>query len=247
MKLLTLLTLSFLTAPALASEITSPFYIPSTGHVLSQTQTSFSKMKQTPGKRTYHRLLDEEISLGLGAHFSAILSGNLNWTHQKQRTSLSFPHKTGYSTGVKGQWALKGLLTQTAILYHQTNNVHFTPRRTLEGHFRFGKELKTLTPYLHLVGNFPLNARTEFNNPIYRGETGVFQNINNKMTLDTALYLQYDKNIKGKSYGIQAEWSYLPVSWVAIGLNGSWQARGHAKYNEKTYHKSIGIKTTFSF
>ena len=247
MKLLSFLTVSFLTLPALASEITSPFYLPEARHVLSQTQAAFSKSKKTPAMRTYHRFLEEDITLGLGSGLSAMFSGDLNWTREKQQTSFSAPHKTGYKAGMKGQWELGGVLTQLSTLYHQTNNVDFSPRRTIETHLRLGKNLKTLTPYLHLAGNFPLNARPEFNNPVYRGETGVFQNINDKMTLDTALYLQYDKNVKGKSYGIQCEWSYLPVSWVAIGLNGSWQARGHAKAHAKTYHQSIGIKTTFSF
>ena len=104
-----------------------------------------------------------------------------------------------------------------------------------------------MTPYLNLLGNFPLNARPDFNNPLYRSEVGIFQSINDKMTLDTALYLQYDKNEKGKSYGIQGEYSYLATPWLAFGLNGSWQARGHAKGGAKTYQKSMGIKTTLSF
>ena len=117
----------------------------------------------------------------------------------------------------------------------------------MEADLRFGKALKSMTPYLHLTGHFPLNAHPEFNNPIYRAETGVFQNVNDKMTLDTALYLGYDKNIHGKSYGIRTELSYLVCSWASIGINGEWQARGHAKNGAKTYHQSVGANIRLAF
>ena len=235
--------------PVSATEITSPFYLPNAGHLLNQTRGNYTKnkIKTTPLTRTYHRALNNELTVGLGAGFAALVSGELNWTRQKQVTTLSEPHTTAYKVGLKGQWETGPVLTQLSALYHQTDNVAFLPRRTLETHLRFGKPLKSMTPYLHLTGDFPLNARPEFNNPVYRGETGVFQSINQKMTLDTALYLQYDKNIQERSYGIRGEWSYLVTSRVAFGLNGEWQARGKAHNSTKTYHQSVGAKVTFSF
>ncbi len=249
MKKILLLASAFLSIPAAAHEITSPFYLPEMGHVLSQTSALYSKNKITtsPTTRTYRTTIVEELTLGLGAGLAALMNGDLNWTRQKQDKTLSAPHTKGYAAGLKGQWEVNGLLTQFSGLYHQTTEVDFSARRLLETHFRFGKQLKTMTPYVHLQGNFPLHARSHFNNPLYRVETGVFQQVSPKTTLDTALYLQYDKNVKGKSYGIRGEYSYLATQWMAISINGQWQARGHAKAHEKTYHQQIGTKISFSF
>ena len=162
-------TAAFLCATtALASEITSPFYLPQTGHFLAQTQGQFSKTKQTPGIRTYRRLFNEDLTIGLGAGLAAQIIGNLNWTRQKQNTTVSAPHTQGYSAGLKGQWEIGKIMTQLTALYSQTTDVNFSPRRTIEPHLRLGQELKTMTPYLHLWGQFPLNARPKFNNPFYR-------------------------------------------------------------------------------
>ncbi|MGN0919221.1 MAG: hypothetical protein ACI4OR_00445 [Alphaproteobacteria bacterium] len=236
-------------APVMATEITSPFYMPKAGHILNKTEANYTKnkMKGAPLTRTYRRAFNNELTLGMGGGIAVQLGGELDWTRQKQTTTLSVPHQTSYDAGLKGQWETGDFLTQISALYHQTDAVKFAARRELEAHVRLGKPLQTMTPYLHLAGSFPLNARPDFNAPLYRGETGVFQPINDKMTLDSALYLQYDKNIRERSYGIRGEWSYLPTSWVAISLNGEWQARGKARAGAKTYHQFVGVKMTFAF
>ena len=246
----TFLTASLLLTclPAMATPISSPFYQPTMGHFLSKTSASYTKnkIKTTPTTRSYHRSLGEEVTLGLGSGFAALIAGDLNWTRQKQEISFSTPHASAYGAGLQGQWNLGGILTNLSVLYHQSTNVNFEARRKIKTNLYLGKELDKMTPYLHLTGNFPLNARAEFNDPLYRGETGVFQSVNDKMTLDTALYLQYDKNAKERSYGIRGEWSYLPTNWIAISLNGEWQARGKS-HKRKTYHQLLGTKITFSF
>ena len=240
---------AFMALPAFAAEITSPFYLPNAGHDLSQTSLQYTKdkIKASPSIRTYRQNLNEQITLGLGAGIAALLEGNLNWIRQKQEQTLSFPHTKGYGAGLKGSWEFDGFLTQISTLYRQTINISFEPRREIEANLYIGRTLKTMTPYMHFVGFFPLNARPQLNTPIYRAETGVFQSIQSKMTLDTALYLQYDKNTKNKSYGLRAEWSYFLTSWMVLGLNGEWQAGGHAKNNASTYHQAVGCKMTFSF
>lgn len=241
--------ISLLAVPAVAQEITSPFYVPEAGHILSQTTASFTKdkLKSDPTGRTYHRQLGEDLTLGLGAGFSALVSGELNWTKLKQEVSFSLPRAKEYGAGLKGQWEVGGILTQLSALYRQTTNVDFEARRKTEVHLRLGKTLKTMTPYLHLAGIFPMNGRTDFNDNIYLGETGVFQKVKDKMTLDSAIYLKYDKNTKGRSCGIRGELSYQFTSWMALGLNGAWQARGRAKNHAHTYHQMAGIKATFAF
>ena len=59
--------------------------------------------------------------------------------------------------------------------------------------------------------------------------------------------LDYDKNEKERSYGIQSELAYLPVSWVALGVNGLCQMRGKAKSSANTYNWGLGISIRFSF
>ena len=249
MKFLTFSCISLLAFSASATEITSPFYLPEMGHVLNQTNAHYTKnkMKANPTIHTYQRSVNDELTIGLGTGLAALINGDINWTKQKQGVSFSAPHTTGYAAGLKGQFNLNSILVQLSTLYHQTTDIHFSPRRQIEADLRLGKELKTMTPYLHLNTFLPLNARPEINNPIYLAETGVFQNVNDKMTLDSALYLRYDKNIKGRSYGIREELSYLITSWMAFGIKGEWQARGKAKNGAHTYHKSAGINLRFSF
>ena len=237
------------TLPALATEISSPFYQPSMGHIVSQTSALYTKhkIKGTPTTRTYRRDLGERITLGLGAGLAALIEGNLDWTRQKQIFTQKIPHTKTYAAGLTGVGCFEGILVQLGALYRQTTNVIFEPRREIEAQMRLGKQLKTMTPYLHLNAHFPLNARKEFNTPVYRAETGVFQSVNKAMTLDTALYLQYDKNIQERAYGIRTEWAYLVTSSIAFSLNGEWQARGHAPGNTRTYHQAIGTKITFHF
>ena len=235
--------------PVFAHEITSPFYVPAAGQFLSLTTATYNKYKLTvkPTLRTYRQSVVQELSVGFGAGLAGIFSGEMDWTRQKQDVSFSYPHTKGYTAGLKGRWQMDSFLMQIVTQYHQTTNVNFAPRRALEGDVYLGKQLATMTPYLHLKGLFPLNARPEFNNPIYRGETGVFQPVNKKITLDTALFLNYDENIKGRSYGIRGELSYLFTSWASIGINGEWQARGHAKNRTRTYHQMVGANLRFSF
>ena len=249
MKILNAMLFSLLAFPAAAHEITSPFYLPQMGGIQTETAANYTKnkLKETTTSRVYQHDLSEKITLGLGAGLAALIEGQMDWTKQKQYTTLSYPHTKTYGAGLKGQWELSDILTQLSVLYHQTTNVFFEPRRKIESHLYLGKQLKSMTPYLHLTGNFPLNARTELNNPIYRVETGTFQKINEKMTLDTALYLNYDKNIKGRSYGIRGELAYLICSWSSVGVKAEWQARGHAKNDADTYHQSVGINLRFSF
>ena len=235
--------------PALATPITSPFYMPQAGHVLSQTTAQYTKnkIKNNTSMRLYRRNLTEEMTLGLGGGMAMLLNGDLNWTRQKHSSFSVHSSAKSYSAGLKGQWNWEDILTQFTVQYHQTTDVDLAPRRAIEAHIRLGKTLKTMTPYLHLAGTFPLNARPAFNTPVYRAETGVFQPIKKSMTLDTALYLQYDKNTKERSYGIRAEWSYALTSWMSLGLNGEWQARGQAPRGTKTYHQSVGAKITCAF
>ena len=243
MKLLTIGFLSFLALPVMATEVTSPFYLPELGHVQSKTNGQYTKNKRKTMPNRYQRQLAQEITIGLGAGIATLAAGDLNWTRQNG----SFPHTKGYAAGLKGQWDIGGILTQFSTWYHQTTNVSFEARRQMEAQVRLGKQLQKMTPYISLKGKFPMNARPEFNDPVYRGDIGVFQPINDKMTLDTTLYLKYDKNIKERSFGIRGEYSYAVTSWLAFGVQGEWQARGHAKSNTKTYHQSVGVKTTLSF
>ncbi len=243
MKILTIGFLSFLALPVMANEITSPFYLPELGHVQSKTTGHYAKNKRKTMPRMYQRTLGQELAVGLGGGFAALVAGDLNWIKQNG----SFPHTKGYSAGLKGQWEVGGILTQLSTWYHQTTNVSFEPRRQMDAQVRLGKKLQKMTPYINLYGKFPMNVRPQFNDPVYRGDVGVFQPVNDKMTLDTTLYLKYDKNIKERSYGIRGELSYMATSWLAFGVEGEWQERGHAKSNTKTYHQSIGIKTTISF
>ena len=243
MKILMTYFLSFLVLPVMASEITSPFYLPELGHIQSETLGQYSKNKRKTMPYNYWRGLGQKITLGLGSGFAVLGTGELNWNKQDG----SFPHTKGYSAGLKGQWEFGGILTQLLTLYHQTTNIFFEPRRQMETQIRLGKNLQKMTPYLNLNGKFPLNARSEFNAPIYRADVGVFQPVNEKMTLDTTLYLKYDKNVKERSYGLRGELSYIATSWLAFGLNGEWQARGRAKGHTKTYHQAVGIKTILSF
>ena len=249
MKKRIILLTAMMACPALAMEITSPFYQPQAGHILSKTGAFYTKnkMKDRPSVRIYRRDLNEEITLGLGAGLAALMEGDLNWTRQKQIFTQKHPQTKGYAAGLKGQWQFDDVLTQFSALYRQTTNVIMEPRREIEAHVRLGKQLKTMTPYVHLSATFPLNARSDTNGNIYRGETGVFQTVNTSMTLDSAIYLQYDKNMQERSYGIRAEWSYLINPQIAWSLNGEWQARGHAKGNTRTYHQAIGTKITFTF
>ena len=216
---------------------------------MTKTTAVYDKKKWTssPTTRKYRRSVSEEITAGLGMGFAALFSGEVNWTRQKQEESFSVPHTKGYSAGLKGVWQMDTFLSEVVIRYHQTTDVDFSPRRTIDGDVYLGGNLATMTPYLHLKGTFPLNARPEFNNPIYRVETGVFQNINKNLTLDMALFLNYDKNIKGRSNGIKGELAYLFTSWLSLGINGEWQARGHAKAHTKTYHQQVGINLRLSF
>ena len=249
MKFLPLSLMILASFPAFAHEITSPFYLPTLGVFSTKTAVSYDKNKHTtnPTTRTYRQKALQEITAGLGAGLAGIFWGEMNWTRQKQETTLSFPQTKGYGAGLKGVWQMDSFLTQASVIYHQTTNVAFAPRRLIETNLYLGKQLSSMTPYLHLWGLFPLNARPEFNNPVYRAETGVFQSINTNWTLDTALFLNYDKNIQGRSYGIRSELSYLFTSWASIGINGEWQARGHAKNNTKTYHQGLGANLRFSF
>ena len=249
MKFLTIPLFSLLSFSAMATEITSPFYLPDLGKVLSTTQAQYTKNKQTlsPTLRQYKRQVNQQIMLGLGGGFATLFEGNINWNKQKQDVSFSTPHATDYGVGLQAQGEFEKILMQVSALYRQTTDTAFAPRREIETHLRLGKNLKTMTPYLHLAGNFPLNARAEFNEPLYRAETGVFQGVNKNLTLDSALFLQYDKNIHGRSYGIRSELAYLMTSWSSVALNGAWQARGHAKNNTKTYHQSVGLSFKIAF
>ena len=247
MKFLPLFLL--LSVPVFASEITSPFYVPQLGHVLTKTSADYEKGKRTmkPTTRTYRRSVNEEITIGLGAGMAGVISGDMNWTRQKGITSISAPHTKGYGAGLKGSWEVESFLTQISALYHQTTNVDFEPRRLMKADLYLGKKLNVMTPYLHLAGDFPLHVRPEWNEPRYRGETGVFQPVNKNLTLDTALFLDYDKNIKGRSYGIRTSLDWLMTSWASLGINGEWQPTGHAKAHTKTYRQKVGTHLQLSF
>ena len=248
MKFVTMLMCSLVAVPAFAQEITSPFYLPEMGHILNQTSFDYTKKKRTPlTTRLNQQTLSDKVTVGLGAGLAATLEGDLNWTRQKQQESVSYPHTKTYAAGMKGQWEIGGLLSQLNVAYHQTTNVHFNPRRLIQTDAYFGKKLASMTPYIHLSGAFPMNARKDFNTPLYRGETGVFQSVKPQITLDTALFLQYDKNLKERSYGIRGEIAYLFTSWASVGLNGQWQARGHAKEDTNTYRQDIGVNIKLAF
>ena len=249
MKLWMIPVVCLLTLPSMAAEITSPFYLPEAGHVWGKTEAVFikDKIKDKKTVRFYDQGVGQKLSLGLGGGLAALVEGNMHWIRQKQEKTFSYPRTKEYAAGIKGGWNFDSFLTQLSVLYRQTTNVNFSARRLMETHLRLGKQLKTMTPYLHLAGRFPLNARPEVNAPIYRAETGVFQTVNDKMTLDSALFLNYNKNIKERSYGIRSEISYSLFDGVAVGINGEWQARGRAKNNAHTYHQKVGASIQFAF
>ena len=234
--------------PSFAQEITSPFYQPELGHILTKTEGLFqkNKWKRTPTQKQYLRELTQDLVVGLGAGFSAQISGEMNWNKHKT-PSFSRPHTKAYGAGLVWQVPTEKVQLRFETNYQQTTDVDFSPRRQLGTHIYLGKTLNKMTPYLHLNGQFPLNARPDFNSPIYRAETGVFQNVNKNVTLDSALFASYDKNIKGRSYGIRMEVAYLITSNVAIALNGEWTAKGRAENRSHLYHQQIGTNIRFAF
>ena len=73
-----LFCVSFMTLPALAHPITSPFYLPDSGHVLTETSAVFNKnkIKTNTTARTYHQGLAQQMVLGLGGGLAAQLQGD---------------------------------------------------------------------------------------------------------------------------------------------------------------------------
>ncbi len=247
MKLAVMTTLCFLSVPVLAHEITSPFYQPAFGDFLSETRADYTKRKvqNKPTQKYYRRALTESISVGLGKGWAALVQGDLVW--QKKSSAPSVPHTKGYSLGARYLLEKESFLWVVSASYHQTGDRRFDPKHSILADVRFGKKLKTMTPYIHGIGQFPLNAEPDVNSPVYQAEMGVFQPINAHATLDSNLFLKYDKNIKERAYGAQLEGSYLMTSNVSLGIKGAWQVSGHAQNSAKTYCQSVGANLRFSF
>ena len=261
MKKILYLLATTLTATSLqAADITSPFYIPQKGKILSTTAIQYEKdtLKNAFGKRANRQKeIAQEFSYGLSDKVALHLSGKNSWNRMKASspdgyiTKDSEPSNTRWSVGADYNLLQKDNLNGFLFLKYLQKETHHQKGayKAFNADMRFGYEFKDiLLPYIGGVAELPFAQSKYFDNDMKYGlYAGVYKNFCEKVSANVRLDFGYDKWHSTKEWSTRADISFYMTENTAIGLYGQQNISGKTSPKTDVYKRIYGLDVKVEF
>ena len=225
-----------LSAPALADDITSPFYVPSLGEVFSETAVTYDRVSYKGSQSDEDFSLKENIDFGMGEEFAirAALSNRFNTKHltnQNYNNDINLDYELGVRKTFR---AANGLVSNFGASYYTYNPRSWYGRsaeskeriREVRGNTRWYKELRGegklgyeledgLMPYasLNISGNIDDADRELY----YRAFAGVHK-MENAFSYDVGLRYDFEFGSDSEeAWFMQAASDYFFNDMITVG------------------------------
>lgn len=224
-------------APAMAADLTNPFYLPGQGEFTSDTKVEYSrtKLKDFNLKADAWRA-SEEVAYGIDDNLSIFGTLGNQFDTEKYYNN---DHNFDYEIGAAYNMQFDNVLAQVKGSYYTFNpksfyghhDVDYRWQKYINGEVKLGYDMGNgLVPYMSYLFEGQIDeADRAFNQSAF---VGVHKYAGN-WAVDGGI--RYDFNTDGKNTNMvyaQAEVDYYPVENVALGIYGDYYLAG-STYNEK--------------
>lgn len=251
-------TITTISPYAHAVELTNPFYLPEYGVVASTTSLQFDKA-QFKGSgynaRSYRKMLNEDVAIGLADNLSIIGSlGNVwdrsNFAGGKFDTSNSnFDFTIGARYNVLSYNLVR---VQLQGLYGQRESWADVPRQGTYKYFaagiKGGLDLNTFMPYASFNMEVPFfQGHGPHNQSIYDVKFGGYKMIDDTIAIDAGFRYNEHRDWHVKSWNMDAEVSYAFTDNLVASIYGSYVLDGDIKDDYTKHGQLLGIRLKTSF
>ena len=237
-----------------AVDISSPFYLPRSGRVISTTKAEYYHKQVKSDTQNYHvrdRLLSQGIEYGLTSRISITAQLQNAWDRTKGIVS-----DTGYAVGNEDtnvNWFVgtkyniinTGFsFTQLGLGYGQKETHHMKGAyKHIDLEIKIGRNLGLVMPYAGIKTEIPIaQSKNADNNMKYEGFIGLHHYLYNFFSLDAVLNLNYDKMYKAREWRIDLAADYFLSPYSTIGIYGNYVIDDTGENNSRAYEHKIGIQ-----
>lgn len=255
----------FIAVPALAEEVTHPFFGPEQGRFVSITSldTSRYQAKDKTGYnfRTYDTAVHEQLSFGILDNLALDLSIGNHWM------KFSIPHEYLDTEDKNIDW-FAGLSwdviehehwkAELAAGYGQSESAsHFN-----HGYYKYaevtaklGYDFKGIAlPYITAVWEMPVDSHNgtsiggegSIDLPIYSVRGGVYK-MWNRFASDVGVTYHMTEDGNEVRWIADAELSYMFTHKTSIGIYGEYTLKGYADNQADIFSKTIGLRFKTAF
>ena len=258
MKLSTLLLSSGLVifaGHAFATEVTHPFYVPDQGHVLTDTNYSYTKVSYEKTGHASANTLSEQISLGVYDGLAVRVAGANAWTRFNPKDGPASDEDRNLSWSVGAVYNLMdqhNIFAQVGVDYGQQENASFVGEyKYVNVDLKGGYDIGYFLPYLRVTGEFPVaQSKSSSNDPIYNFYLGGYKVVG-PLALDAGINYGWDKNDDGKDWSVQARADWLFTDRLSVGVYAAWMFDGNEEDFDDTdedydsYSVGLNLKAAF--
>ncbi len=262
MKRTTYLTAALLlltAAPVQAIDITSPFYLPRTGQIVSTTAAEYNHKQVKSDSQNYHardRVLSQNIEYGVAPRVSVEAQIQNAWNRTKGTiTDIGYENgredtNVDWRIGTKYNIVNTGFsFAQLGLGYGQKETHHMNGAyKYVDFGAKIGQDLGIVMPYAGIGVEFPVaQSKESDNNMKYEGYIGLHHYLYNFLSLDAALNLNYDEMYEAREWRTDLAADYFLSPYSTIGVYGSYVIDDSGKWDSRAYEHQIGIrfKTVF--
>ncbi len=258
-KTLLLLGVMALATPAMATELTNPFYTPNKGHVTSVTSLEASryqdKDKSGYNGRQYDKVLSEALSYGVTDEISVDAAISNTWMRQAPKMGISEVNKE--DTNI--DWVLGGTYTygtgpvkmQGKLAYgqkeswsHENGGAYKYVRADAKAGYDFGVVL----PYVQASWEMPLWASHDgADKPIYLVRGAAYKQWCDKLATDLGIAYTHFEGSEISAWTVDAEVSYFLTPDWTLGMYGNYAFDGRSKDRGTVYAEKIGLRLRTQF
>lgn len=240
---------------AQAEDITSPFYLPGTGKLLSNTSVQYDRTKLKHNARTAENLrAAEEVTYGITNDFSVVGAiGNMfdfkNFTNQEYNND----HNFDYTVGAKYNMNYGNWLAQVGGSYYTFDSKSWYGHRYRDSNWDKEIDLNAKAGYMLQDGWTPYTSLS-LSSPIDQNDRPIdyswfngFHKTGYKYSVDAGI--RYDFVLDGSNtntWWAQAEANYFIKDNVTVGIFGDYYIGG--SYSDAVdYSYTLGVNAKVLF
>ena len=259
-KVICLLAACLATTSLQAADITSPFYLPEKGSVLSTTAVGYDRVhiKNDLGKlKNREKALQQELTYGLSDKAALLLSAGNGWDKIKtvlpdgNTAQRSEPTNIRWSVGARYGLIQDDNLNAIMDLKFLQRETHYQKGayKAFNADARIGYDIKNFfLPYVGGKAELPIAQSKYFDNDMKYGlYAGVYRNFCYNVSADVRFGLDYDKYFSRREWYSDAHLSYFLSKSTSIGLRWKQVLNEKAARKTKIYEYNYGADLRIEF
>lgn len=252
-KALLLIGAMAIATPAMAAEMTNPFYGPAKGKIYSDTSVEFERTQYKNDGfdgRIYQTRLAETVRYGIMDNVS--IDGTISNDWRKDAPGVE-------RDNMNVNWALGATW---APMYKDKAKVQFSAKYGQDdtwpweaGIVRYGKlkadagyDFGVVMPYVSAEWTMPFaNGSVGYEKPVYGARAGLYKFWCDKIATDLGASYTHYEEWEGTNWAVDAEVSYFFTPNVAVGIYANYVWDGKEEEKTSVYDKKIGARLRAQF